>query len=181
MKGLYRAERYDTLTGDTSPLPCTQRNGFTEIPVFMYEYESLLVRMIPCEHPSALPASKPAAAVRRIPLASRVPFVLNEPNVLLLDMAEYALDDQPYAPAEELLRADNACRRQLGWPVRQEAVVQPWTLAPETPEHTVRLRFAHTKRDGGGGAEARDGASGNGGHPIQRPDGFRLAGRILCR
>lgn len=68
--------------------------------------------------------------------------MLNEPNVLLLDMAEYALDDQPYAPAEELLRADNACRRQLGWPVRQEAVVQPWTLAPETPEHTVRLRFA---------------------------------------
>lgn len=142
VKGLYRAERYDTLTGDTSPLPCTQRNGFTEIPVFMYEYESLLVRLIPCEHPSALPASEPAAAVRRIPLASRVPFVLNEPNVLLLDMAEYALDDQPYAPAEELLRADNACRRQLGWPVRQEAVVQPWTLAPETPEHTVRLRFA---------------------------------------
>ena len=59
----------------------------------------------------------------------------------LLDKAEFALNDQPYRPAQELLRADNELRNQLGWPKRQGAVAQPWAVGEVKPEHTVRLRF----------------------------------------
>lgn len=141
VKGLYRAERYDTLTGEAVPVPCTHRGGCTVIPAYLYEYESLLIRLIPCTAPLKLPEQKPAGSGKAIPLPVRVPFMLGEPNVLLLDMAGFALDDEDYAGTEELLRADNACRRRLGWPPRQEAVVQPWTLPPEVPEHSLRLRF----------------------------------------
>ena len=73
---------------------------------------------------------------------SLVHYVLDEPNALLLDKAEYALDQGEYRPEEEILRADNALRRELGWPLRMDAVAQPWTVKEEKTEHTVRLRFA---------------------------------------
>ena len=82
-----------------------------------------------------------AAAVRQVRVPSLVDYVLDEPNVLLLDKAEVALDQSAYRPEEELLRADNALRLELGWPPRMDAVAQPWTVKEEKTEHTVRLRF----------------------------------------
>jgi hypothetical protein len=61
--------------------------------------------------------------------------------VILLDKAEFALDDGGYQPAQELLRADNVLRAALDWPSRRGAVAQPWVIREEKPEHTARLRF----------------------------------------
>ena len=87
-------------------------------------------------------AEKPAPkAVRRLKVPALVDYELDECNVYLLDKAEYALDNEAYRPAEELLRADNVLRAVLGWPSRRGAVAQPWTVQEEKTEHTVRLRF----------------------------------------
>ncbi len=56
-------------------------------------------------------------------------------------MAEYALDDQEFRPAEELLRLDNIMRSELGWPSRMDAIAQPWVVPEEPCEHTAHLRF----------------------------------------
>ena len=40
-----------------------------------------------------------------------VSYTLEEPNVYLLDIAKYALDDEEYNEAEEILRADNKLRK----------------------------------------------------------------------
>ena len=47
-------------------------------------------------------------------LPNRVAVTLSEPNVLLLDRAEFCMDGGAYQPAQELLRADNVLRSQLG-------------------------------------------------------------------
>ena len=60
---------------------------------------------------------------------------------MLLDMAEYAIDDEDYLPCDEILRVDNSCRQRFGYPLRQSAVAQPWTRKAEKAEHTLRLRF----------------------------------------
>jgi hypothetical protein len=62
--------------------------------------------------------------------------------VLLLDQAAYRLDDEPWQPAEEILRLDTALRRRLGWPLRLKEVAQPWSIAAPPPSHTLSLRFA---------------------------------------
>lgn len=70
-----------------------------------------------------------------------MPYTLSEPNVYLLDKAEFALNDGEYMPEQELLRADNVLRAMVGIPSRQAEVAQPWTVPDVPAPHTVRLRF----------------------------------------
>ena len=73
-------------------------------------------------------------------------FVRHEDNVCLLDIAEYALDDGPFAPAEEILRLDKALREKFGWPLATGQDTQPWAMVPEKTEHSVTLRFRFRSR-----------------------------------
>ena len=77
--------------------------------------------------------------VRRLNILSG--YETSEPNVLMLDQAEFALDDEEFAPAEEVLRIDNILRERLGWPRKMDAFAQPWTEEDEPAEHTVSLRY----------------------------------------
>lgn len=64
-----------------------------------------------------------------------VPVTLSEPNVLLLDMAEYSLDQEEWRDTEEVLRIDNLLRARLGYPLKMEAFAQPWSVEKtQTPE-----------------------------------------------
>lgn len=68
-------------------------------------------------------------------------FSLAEPNVLLLDQAEWRLDGSKFHPRTEILRLDNEIRTIAGYPHRQDAYTQPWRI-PEAPkEHMVTLRY----------------------------------------
>lgn len=70
-------------------------------------------------------------------------YCLEEPNVLMLDQAEYSLDGEAYHGSEELLRIDNILRKRLGWPLKMESFAQPWTEREggEEETHTLRMRF----------------------------------------
>jgi hypothetical protein len=73
---------------------------------------------------------------------ARLPVKLSEPNVLLLDIAEYRFDDEPWQKAEEILRIDNLFREKLGYPMRTEAYAQPWLREEkEKPRNQLTLRF----------------------------------------
>ena len=147
VKGRFRPILYDTLTGDVSPLPCRIEGDFTVFSHRFFDYDSLLVRLAPAAKTPALPAAAPdPAASVPIPLPARVGFSLSEPNALLLDYAEYALDRGPFRPKTEILRIDTLLRRELGWlgGDRWDALgstAQPWVLPPEIPAHIVTLRY----------------------------------------
>jgi len=141
LDGEYSVLKYDTQTGDILPMEATRLHGKTFVRATLYDLDSLLLRYT-CE---ATPQSSGKAPGKARTVAHSVPdlvdYTLDEPNVYLMDKAAYALDEGPYLPEEELLRADNALRVQLGWPTRQAATAQPWTIQEPKPEHTVRLRF----------------------------------------
>ena len=67
-------------------------------------------------------------------------FKRSEPNVLLLDYAQYRLDDGPIQHREEILRADNNIRKQLGFVLRKDNMNQPWFLE-EKETHKVNLYY----------------------------------------
>ena len=140
VKGEYQPVVYDTESGDITPVGADYENGRTVIKTALYGYDSLLIKLLPgrAEAPAAFPA--PATGERTV-LLHPDRYALSEPNVLLLDRAEYRLDDGPFCPAEETLRLDNLCRDKLGLRRRGGQVVQPWALPPETPCHTVTLRY----------------------------------------
>ena len=68
---------------------------------------------------------------------------LEEPNMLLLDMAEYSFfsTGSPFQAEDELLRIDNRVRNLLGIPVRRKEVVQPYLLKEEEAKDHLTLRF----------------------------------------
>ena len=142
IKGRYIPTLYHTLTGEISPIPYRHQNGDTILSRELYEYDSLLLQLVPCSEDKAAD-DMPDAPVKKqeVPIPRCVPITLTEPNVLMLDMTEYSLDGEPYHPEEELLIADNICRKKLGWPSRKSAVAQPWATKKEAPTHQVALRF----------------------------------------
>ena len=148
VNGTFRPTLYDTLTGDISPLPYRIAGGKTVFSRRFYDCDSLLVKLTPA--PAADAESKPAAAAIKktaaLSLPDLVPYSLSEPNALLLDYAEYALDRGEFKPKTEILRIDTLLRWELGWLKgdRWDALgstAQPWVLPPEIPSHMVTLRY----------------------------------------
>ena len=141
MEGSFSVTEYDTLTGEISPVAVSRKGGKTVIERAWHMHDSLLLRLE--EESVEQEAEKAPQNAQEMPelIMKSVDITLDEPNMLLLDMAEWALDDGEYRPLEELLRLDNAARAELGIPLRRKEVVQPYLIKPEKIEHHIRLRF----------------------------------------
>lgn len=140
LQGEYRLTEYDTLSGAIRPLGAVYQNGRTLFERPWHMHDSLLLRLEPGR------SSQPVLSLIRgqkspISLMTPVKISLDEPNMLLLDMAEYALNGGAYRPMEELLRLDNRARAELGIPLRRKEVLQPYLIAPEQFENFLSLRF----------------------------------------
>lgn len=150
MPNRLRATLYDTQNGDIRPHPAALRGNSTVIDAELWMHDSLLLRLDPADDDNAAGdtadcavATSPAPAERScaLRLPPELPFELAEPNVLLLDSAEFAMDGGEFEPCEELLRVDTLLRRRLGWTPWGGSANQPWCLPAEPPAHKVRLRF----------------------------------------
>jgi len=142
---------HDAMTGEIRPMPAVYRQdnkGETVLEVTLSIHDSLLLQLLP-----GIPAMSPEmtngntksgqTADTGVPtvqnsvdgafreLVDPVPISLSEPNVLLLDMAAYRLDDGDWQTEEELLRLDSTLRKQLDLPLRMDAIVQPWVARAE--------------------------------------------------
>ena len=151
-RGGYRVDLYDTQTGEISPLPCRYENGKTIFVRRFYDCDSLLVKLIPAlgaVGSGTADAPREAGDGVALSLPARVPYSLSEPNALVLDCAEYSLDQGPFRPKTEILRIDTLLKRELGWLSGNRwdslgSTAQPWVLPPEIPKHLVTLRYTVT-------------------------------------
>ncbi len=140
IKGQWQPTLYDTMSGDICPLNATCSDSVTEVKRTLYTYDSLLLHLSP-----GMPENnKNGKAVTDLGYADacldKADITLEEPNVLVLDMAEYAADGGDYRPREEVLRLVMRLRKELGIPAGVRTA-QPWTRPEETPVHKIRMRF----------------------------------------
>ncbi|MBQ9951604.1 MAG: hypothetical protein IJO98_05655 [Clostridia bacterium] len=140
LRGEYALELYDTMTGEIRPMPAVYRDGNTVIERQWYIHESMLLRLTPGRGEEAAAVKKADAAQPDV-IFGTVPVELEEPNMLLLDMAEFAFNGGEFGSEDELLRIDNHVRRQLDIPVRRKEVVQPYLVEKEEAKDTLTLRF----------------------------------------
>ncbi len=68
-------------------------------------------------------------------------YELDEPNICVLDFAEYQLGDGDWRPAEEILKLDEIVRAELGFEQRGGTMLQPWARPPADPAAGVPLRL----------------------------------------
>ena len=139
--GLWQPTRYDTVTGEIAPLGAAVKNGCTELRFSLYACDSVLLRLDPGTPAPAAKAAKPVPG-NTYRVTGPVPVTLTEPNALVLDLAEYRLDDEPdWQPVTDTLTIDNTLRPRLGWRCRANGDVQPWTLPDGPASHTLYLRY----------------------------------------
>lgn len=141
IRGEWKVRRMDTATGEIAPLHVAYEKGRTVLQYAFYAYDSLLIELTP----GRAEAGEDAPAEKKFDyyaLWHPVEIALSEPNVLLLDTAQYAFDDEEnWRDEEELLRADDAFREELGYPLRKKEVAQPWVVPDEPITHHLRLKF----------------------------------------
>ena len=166
INGRWEASRYETISGGIFAQPACIERECTVITVPLYEHDSLLFRLEGFKGQCALSDQSNKHPVKPV-LANKYPndtqdcflyakpvkITLHEPNVLLLDIAEFALDNEPYRPAEEILRLDWILRAELGWPQRKKAVAQPWVENDTSTAHRLRLRYSFESEAAIEGAE----------------------------
>jgi len=144
MRGEWDLTVYNTLNGEIVPVTASHSHGWTIYETAFFDHDSLLLNMVPAKELFASKAAVKDTEERELVcrFLKQVEYEPEEPNVLLLDMPEYALDDEPYHPAEEILRLDNLLHDRLGWPRRGNQAVQPWVYVDKTMPHTLRLRYS---------------------------------------
>ena len=113
---------------------------------------------------------KPRPAVKQERVRELAPkpwsILLNEPNVLVLDCAEYRTDGGKWQPETEVLRIDHAIRDAAGFIRRGGQRLQPWATPPSTKTPiALELRFRF---------EAAAVPSGQLALAIERPEKFDI-------
>jgi len=146
VKGNWIPTIYDTMTGEIKLCSAVIKGSETWISHEFSEHDSLLLCLKP-GNPQLQQLDESASYnnYKDVSLEDPVCISLSEPNVLLLDMAEYSFDNGEWLPKEEILRIDNQFRRKLGYPLRMDAMAQPWVNSKEeTFKHNLRLKFIIT-------------------------------------
>lgn len=139
--GEYTPFLYDTMTGNISEIDYANEHGMTVIKTTLEFHDSLLLKLAGKTSGKRAVATSSRKKTSEISFKNLVEYKLSEPNVLLLDMAQYSFDGENFSETEEILRIDNKFRDKLGYPGRQSKVAQPWTIKPEKPEHYLTLKF----------------------------------------
>lgn len=140
--GLWDVDELEALNGNIKSTECEYTNNMTVIRKTMYCHDSLLLRLKPqtTRHINNIEHNQFTCNAVNIPVLMN--YELEEPNVYLLDLAEYRFDDGEWNNREEILRIDNMFREKLSYPLRMEAFAQPWASKDDDGgEHKLSLKF----------------------------------------
>ena len=139
IKGEFTPELYDTISGEIKKPDFEIKNGKTIIYYSFYSLDSLLLRLNPPTE-RAFFAEKPEARViceKRF--FEKVSYSREEENVLLLDIARYHADDEPFGDEyEELLEINRIVKERFNI---INNYTQPWAITPEPIKHYLTLKY----------------------------------------
>ena len=137
VRGEYTPTLYNTVTGKTEKLGYYYSNGNTVITKRVYASDSLLINLSEksCENKIVIEDERIYGTTRFfVPMD----YTLEEGNVLLLDIADYHIDDEPFTLNEEVVRISDKSKARLGYPTTS---CQPWVMESKPFEHTVTVRY----------------------------------------
>jgi hypothetical protein len=155
IKGDWNLVLYDTMTGNITPMSSIYEDNKTILHFDMSIHDSLLLLLEAkkdlsyqsgifgiTERPFHLSTKEQVKSQSLIKMPEPYLVSFEEPNVFLLDSAEYRLDNEEWSDLEDILKLDNINRKRLGYPPKEEAGAQPWTMTSEDSKpNQLSLRF----------------------------------------
>ncbi len=150
IRGNWQLAFLDTATGEQTPLAAVHEHGWTVLKYDFYAHGHLLLRLTPAaasvgkelRQPPYSDAGVEARILSRLN-GFALPVTLDEPNVLVLDQAQWRINDGSWEPSEEILRLDNLVRSRFGLPPKSGHIVQPWVNLPDSRVYG-RLELCYT-------------------------------------
>ncbi len=139
LKGEYKPVLMDSLTGESYDYPATYYNGNTMIQWECYSQSSILFRLEPGKADAPVVTAEEKSEPEY--LADCMEIILDEPNVCVLDMAEWKIDDGEWQPREETLRLCVKAKETLGFSTDTIHGVQPWVLGKVEPRNTITTKM----------------------------------------
>lgn len=143
VNGEYTPVLYDTLDGKVKDIEFLIKEGKTIIYYTFFGHESLLLKLEKATKDSYFETENKKEIIKRQRYLKKVGYTLSEPNVLLLDMGEFKLDDEEYNPTEETLKINAICRDRLGYLNND---TQPWATKQSKITHSVTVRYIFESR-----------------------------------
>lgn len=146
LPGAYDGVLYDAMSGERHPANVSRSEKETTITCQYTTHDSILLRLLPVGVvETTLSESQEAEELTRgvkweDPWAP-VAVELDEPNVYMLDMAQYRVDDGEFRELEEVLRIGVKVREELGITPQSGRMAQPWTQEKKAPEHVLALKY----------------------------------------
>ena len=138
--GSYIPTLYDTSSGDIITPDYICRGYETVITLKACQYDSFLIRLTEGASDGKVTV-EPECKRTALRVPHKTAYRREEPNVLLLDMAEYSHDGERFEGEEEIMRIDTVCRKLYSLPsIMGKSAAQPWSVK-EDPEHELWLRF----------------------------------------
>lgn len=153
LEGRWTPKVYNTMTGEVEEIKFTHKAGKTILAKVMDIHDSLLLYLEAVEHGKSAKAVPGYVENITNPIIDnywtnentqyflrKVPIELSEDNVLLLDYAEYALNDGEYLGEDEVLRAEDQLRKLTGFPNKGE-FAQPWVIEDAPIKDYAHMRY----------------------------------------
>ena len=138
------ARNITAFSGELKPIDYVIKDGFTEVSASLWGSDSLLLHLAPTKGESGYTEEKTQIGGTEKTLVCES-VSLDEPNVLLLDYAEYSFDGEEFFPKKNILKIDHEYRNRLGIPVRSNYDrSQPWRsrqLGETCRDKYLYLRF----------------------------------------
>lgn len=141
VEGTYKPSLYNTFTGEIEKISYKNIDEETQIFATVYNNTSLLIKLEKVEEESSYTVGQEKPFEEELYVSSEVDYTLEEKNVLLLDMAEFSVNNGPWNRTEEMMRIDDRVRKELGLTSRRFKVVQPWVIRDTPEDHVLRLKF----------------------------------------
>lgn len=137
--GEYRPILMDSQTGEIKEIPATYKNGKTVIRWECYSQSSLLLRLE--KGRTELAETEPEDLGEMEYLQDEAEVILDEPNVCVLDMAEWKIDDGDWQAREEMLRLCVKAKKTLGFSTAAVDGAQPWVVGKVEPKNTITTKI----------------------------------------
>ena len=143
IKNKWKPTIYNTMNGEVYACESIIHGDDTWIFQDLCIHDSLLLFLEPGVPNSNNKVKEQSLNDKRVfEIEDPVSISLSEPNVYLMDLAEYSFDSGEWHEIQEILRIDNALRTKLGYPLKEEAGAQPWVNKdPDVRNHDLSLKF----------------------------------------
>ena len=173
LNGSWQLDLPDTESGEITLLAARREREQTVLDFDMHPHGHLLLRLRPASQSrgEAMPRTpitgpeEEAAILERL-CVSEMAAELDEPNVLVLDRAEWRVNGGAWQPQMEILRVDSRVRTMFGLPSKMGGhMAQPWT-AVKTKRKYGELELRYSIDD----AIALDGLR----LALEQPEGTRI-------